>query len=86
MGLAELLRRIGDEHVSLEPVEANVQGAKLVAKGKLTELRLLTSQTNPTQIMALVNGRPLPKVGLVIWFDRARYEKALADHNTERAK
>lgn len=81
MGLTELLRRIGDDHVVLEPVESNIQGAKVVRGAKhLTEIALLTTQTNPSQIMGLASGQRLPKIGIVIWFPRERYEQALADH------
>lgn len=85
MGLAELVRRVGDENIVLEPIESNVQGAKALtgmARG-LTEIRIVTSQTNPNQIMGLTTGTPLPKIGLVIWFDRDRYDKAKQEHDID---
>lgn len=74
LGLAELIRLVGDEHALIEPVADNLQGAQL-RKGGLTELRLLTSQTNPNEI---ARGGP-DKVGLLIWMPRERVDHALAE-------
>lgn len=78
LGLAELIRRVGDDNVTIEPVHDNLQGAQL-RKGGLTELRLLTSQTNPTTI---IDGS-WPKIGLLVWLPRHLVDAARQAHEAE---
>jgi len=85
MGISELVARIGDDNIRIEPIEANVQGAKLIDRGKLTELRIVTSMTNPSQILGLTDGRPLPNLGLVLWFPRHLSDRARLEHDDAAA-
>lgn len=85
ISLAELIRRVGDDNIRIEPIDANVQGARLVSGGRLTELRILTSMTNPNQIMGLAEGVPLPSIGLVIWFPRHLSDRARMEYDEAAA-
>jgi hypothetical protein len=80
LALSELVRRVGDEHCVIEPVDDCLQGAQSRKDG-LTSLRLLTSQYTPGEIVR-GDSRTL---GLLVWLPRERVEAALADWRAEQS-
>lgn len=79
LGLIELISRIGEDNILIEPTHDNLCGAQS-RKGGLTEIRLLTSQVNPTQIAS----NSWPKVGLVVWMPRELVDKVREDFERSR--
>lgn len=82
LGISELVRRVGDDNIHVEPIEPNLQGAKLVERGRLTEIRIVTRMTTPNEVAA---PGPLPNVGMLIWFRRDHFDRARLEHDEAAA-
>lgn len=88
IGLAELVARVGDDNVTIEPVDANIISARRLKEKRpsgLSEIKLLTSQTDPDDVMRLTIGQPMRRVGMVVWIPREKYEDAITAHHMGEA-
>ena len=87
--LSALIAAVGDDNIVIEPVAANLLGAKSMGKKArgLTEIALMTSQFTPNDALGLTWGDRADtgkKIGLLIWLpadvvQRIRKEYGHAD-------
>ena len=84
LGITELIRRCGgDDAVVFQNVLQCMRGAKLIDKGRATEISIGVDASiiTATEIMR----GDEKKIGLVIWLDKATAQKALADWKAEQS-
>ncbi len=71
MNLLELVSAVGVEHIKVQRIDSNLNGARQTKDG-LTELKLVTDQISVLDVMNLTDGVAPKMHGLVIWIPRDR--------------
>lgn len=74
LGILELIRRVGEEHVGIQNVVQHLAGAQM-RKGGVTELAFFTREVSATELMLGTQS----KIGLVVWLPKDRVEQAHRD-------
>lgn len=88
LGLAELIAKVGDDKILIEPVHDNIQQARSLGKKApgLTAITLVTSQFSPNDLLALTMGDRADtgkKVGLLIWLPREDVDRVRREHDAK---
>lgn len=69
MNLDEIMRRIGDENISIQLLDQCVLGATLKKKAGYTEVRFGTDGMQPGDLIDRNNAE---RIGFIVWLNRAK--------------
>lgn len=75
MKLSEIIAAIGDENVTVQNVHEATERLDWDAKNKAVKIKFVTREIGLEELLS----EKFKKIGLVIWFDRERYDEAMRE-------